>query len=89
LGEKARHSLIFDSNQAHVIYYSHMGSQKDLKELGNKLKEAREKANLTQAEVASKAGMNTNYYARIERGEINTSYEKLHRIAEVLKLKII
>ena len=59
------------------------------KEFSEKLKRAREKANLTQLEVAEKTGMHLNYYARIERGEINTSYEKLHKIAEVLKIKII
>jgi len=57
-------------------------------ELKNKLSEAREKANLTQAEVAKRTGMDVNYYARIERGEINTSYKKLQKIAEVLKVKI-
>ena len=65
-----------------------MVSKKITIELGNKLSEARAKANLTQAEVAKKTGMHVNYYARIERGEINTSYEKLHKIAEVLKVKI-
>jgi len=58
-------------------------------ELKNKLSEAREKANLTQAEVAKRTGMDVNYYARIERGEINTSYKKLQKIAEVLKVNII
>jgi len=59
------------------------------KELGEKLKKAREVKGLTQLDVAEKTGMHVNYYARIERGEINTSYEKLHRIAEVLNLKIL
>jgi transcriptional regulator with XRE-family HTH domain len=57
-------------------------------ELSDKLSEAREKANLTQAEVAKRTGMDVSYYARIERGEINTSYKKLHKIAEVLKVSI-
>jgi transcriptional regulator with XRE-family HTH domain len=57
-------------------------------ELSDKLNEAREKANLTQAEVAKRTGMDVSYYARIERGEINTSYKKLHKIAEVLKVSI-
>ena len=39
------------------------------KDLGDKLKRAREKAKMTQAEVAAKAGIHVNYYARIERGE--------------------
>jgi transcriptional regulator with XRE-family HTH domain len=58
-------------------------------ELSDKLSEAREKANLTQAEVAKRTGMDVSYYARIERGEINTSYKKLHKIAEVLKVSIL
>ncbi|MHB8442767.1 MAG: helix-turn-helix domain-containing protein [Patescibacteria group bacterium] len=58
-------------------------------ELGNTLRNAREKASLTQMEVAEKAGMHVNYYARIERGEINTSYDKLHKLAEILKIKLV
>ncbi len=57
------------------------------KELGEKLRKAREKAGLTQAELAEKAGLNGSYYAEIERGEVNPSVDKLHDIAQVLKLK--
>ncbi|MEO8581223.1 MAG: helix-turn-helix transcriptional regulator [Patescibacteria group bacterium] len=57
------------------------------KELGTKLKAAREKAELTQAEVASASGVNVNYYARIERGEENPSYEKLTKIMKALEIK--
>ncbi|MDO8659484.1 MAG: helix-turn-helix transcriptional regulator [Candidatus Parcubacteria bacterium] len=64
-----------------------MDSPKDLKNLGQKIKVAREKKKMTQAEVAEKAGMNTNYYAVIERGEINPSYETLKKIAEALGIK--
>ena len=63
-------------------------SGKVTKSLGDKLRSARKKANLTQEEVADRTDMHVNYYARIERGEINTSYEKLHKIAQVLKIKI-
>lgn len=59
------------------------------KELGNKLKEARKKVGLTQAEVSEAAEVNTNYYARIERGEENPSFEKLNRIMKVLKMKTL
>lgn len=75
-----------------MLYYTHMAtsqSEKIRKELGEKLKAAREKAELTQEEVSKKTGIHVNYYARIERGEINTSYEKLHKIAVVLKINII
>lgn len=62
-------------------------TDKILKNLGNRLKKAREEARLTQSEVAKATGMNVNYYAQIERGEINTSYEKLQAITKVLKIK--
>ncbi len=53
-------------------------------QLGNKLKKAREKAGLTQVEVAAKTDMTDNYYAMIERGEVTTSIEKLQRIADAM-----
>ena len=59
------------------------------KKLGEKFKNAREAIGLTQLNVAEKTGIHVNYYARIERGEINTSYEKLYKITQVLKLKIL
>ena len=62
--------------------------EKTKSEIGKRLRESREQKKLTQADVAKKAGITSSYYARIERGEINTSYEKLHKIAEVLKIKI-
>ncbi len=57
--------------------------------LGDKLRSAREKIGLTQQEVAYKSGMHVNYYARIERGEINTAYDKLSKLKEVLKVDIL
>lgn len=61
--------------------------EKELRKLGKILKEAREKAGLTQAEVAEKSGINTNYYAVVERGEDNISYKKLQRVLKVLNIK--
>lgn len=60
-----------------------MGSE----ELGKTIKKARGKEKLTQAEVAQKAGIHVNYYAQIERGEVNPSYEILEAIAKALKTK--
>lgn len=57
------------------------------KELGEKIRKAREKAGLTQQQVADQAGLNVSYYAEIERGEVNPSIDKLHDITRVLKLK--
>lgn len=61
-----------------------MGSQD---QLGKNIKKARIKAKLTQAEVAQKADVHVNYYARIERGEVNPSIEILENIAKALKVK--
>lgn len=72
-----------------MLYYAYMNSkdEKILEDLGRKLKHAREEAGLTQAELAEKAGLNANYYAVVERGEGNLSYEKLQRVLKVLNIK--
>ena len=57
------------------------------KGLGDKLKKFRELSGLTQAQVADASGVNSNYYARIERGEENPSYEKLQAIMKALNIK--
>jgi transcriptional regulator with XRE-family HTH domain len=61
--------------------------EKIRKELGEKLRRIRSAANLTQLDVANKSGMHVNYYARIERGEENPSFEKLQSIMKVLNIK--
>ncbi|MES2970844.1 MAG: helix-turn-helix transcriptional regulator [Patescibacteria group bacterium] len=57
------------------------------KALGETFRQAREKAGLKQQDVADKANMHVNYYARIERGQENPSFEKLQSIMRVLKIK--
>jgi transcriptional regulator with XRE-family HTH domain len=66
-----------------------ISDEKILKDLGNQFKQARELARLKQSEIADKAGINANYYAQIERGEVNTSFDKVYRIAKALNLKSI
>ncbi len=57
------------------------------KKLGEKMKKARLELGLTQAEVAKKAGIHVNYYARVERGEENPTFDRLGKIFVVLKIK--
>ena len=64
-----------------------MDNSEKWKKAGLKLKAARKKKNMTQAEVAKKAGLGTNYYACIERGEENPSGNKLESIFKVLGVK--
>jgi transcriptional regulator with XRE-family HTH domain len=66
----------------------HKINNSTVKQFGKQIKEAREKLNLTQADVASKSDMTVNYYAMIERGEVNPSFEKIKSLTKVLKLKI-
>ena len=63
-------------------------SEKNMsKDLGQQLKTLRGKARLTQAEVAAKAGISVNYYARIERGEENPTWVKIEHIKKALDVK--
>jgi len=73
-----------------LLRYAHMDNKEDKivrAKLSVLLKEAREAAGLTQAQVAKLAGVNANYYSVVERGEGNLSYVKIHRIIKVLKIK--
>jgi transcriptional regulator with XRE-family HTH domain len=66
-----------------------MGNSQDEKEnkkLGETFKKAREKMNLTQMEVAEKTDMTVNYYAMIERGEVNPSISMVRRLKKLLKI---
>lgn len=56
--------------------------------LSKTLKEARLKLKLTQKQVAEKAGVNSNWYSRLERGEEKASLETIKTIFKVLKLKM-
>ncbi len=47
---------------------------------------ARQKLGLTQAVVAEKAGMNSNAYAKIERGESEPSTESLRKLIKALNI---
>ena len=57
-------------------------------QLAKILKTAREKAGLTQAEVAEKAGIHFNYYARVERGEVTPRVDIVENIARALKIEV-
>lgn len=61
-----------------------MNADAYLKALGMAFRQRREKLGMTNEKVAEMADINVNYYARIERGEINTSVKKLIAIAAAL-----
>ena len=65
-----------------------MDTSRESKKHGERIKKAREKAGLTQAQVAKKVGLNTNYFAVIERGEVATSGVNLQKIADAIGVDI-
>ncbi len=65
-----------------------MGFKEDIAKI---FKEAREKQGLTQEEVAKKAGVNANYYARVERAGKTGPMARgdiINKIARALGVKI-
>jgi len=55
--------------------------------ISKNIKKARLNKNWTQVELADKAGINSNYYAKIERGDISPSYETFEKIFKALGVK--
>lgn len=62
-------------------------TSKAIKSIAIKLKQTRQAKHLTQQEVAEKADLSTNYYARIERAEVSPSVETLEKLVKALKVK--
>jgi len=61
-------------------------SAETVKKVAKKLKAIRQDRHLTQLEVAEKAGISTNYYARIERGDTAISMEIFEKLVKALKV---
>ena len=61
-------------------------SKQELIKLGAIIREKRESQNLTQVELANKAGVDRNYIGMVERGERNPSFLSLKKIADGLGL---
>lgn len=55
--------------------------------ISKRLKEIRERRNLSQEEVAKESGISTTYYAGIERGEENPTIAVMEYICRTLKVK--
>ncbi|MCM1266108.1 MAG: helix-turn-helix domain-containing protein [Candidatus Gastranaerophilales bacterium] len=53
---------------------------------GQRVKYIRKKRNLTQAKLAEKLDMSTNFIGMIERGERSTTIDKMFQIIEALEI---
>jgi transcriptional regulator with XRE-family HTH domain len=55
---------------------------------GKRVKEERLKNNLSQEELATKAGVHRTYIGMIERAEKNITLENIEKIANALDIKL-
>lgn len=62
-------------------------ADKTSRHIGQRLQDARLRKDFTQAEVAKRAGTNTNYYAKLERGEAIPSLKMLEKVLKALGLR--
>lgn len=62
-------------------------TDKTTKYIAKKIKQTRLQKELTQLTLAEKAGINVNYFARVERGEIKPSSDNLEKIIKALGVK--
>lgn len=60
----------------------------ELKELGLKLRAARNKKGLTQQELSDRSHVSTKQIANIERGKMNPSFLILRALAKILPLSL-
>lgn len=63
-------------------------SKKELKAFGRRVKELRIERDLTQSELAEKVGLSNNFIGMVERGERNTSVDKIFKLAKVFDIKL-
>ena len=60
-----------------------------LKSFGKRVQAERTKQNLSQEELAEKAGVHRTYIGMIERAEKNITLQNIEKIAKALNVKII
>lgn len=63
-------------------------TKKNLKTFGARIQELRKKNNLTQSELAEKIGLSTNFIGMVERGERNTSVDKIFKLAKAFNISL-
>lgn len=63
-------------------------TKKNLKTFGSRIQELRKQNNLTQSELAEKIGLSTNFIGMVERGERNTSVDKIFKLAKAFNISL-
>lgn len=62
--------------------------QREREILGRTIEKLRKSRNMTQEELAHKAGINVSYLAKIENGYVNTTVRYLIKLARGLKIPV-
>ena len=65
-----------------------MQTKENLKIFGKRIKELRNQRNLTQSELAEMIGLSTNFIGMVERGERNTSVDKIFKLADAFEISL-
>ena len=63
-----------------------MSDDKLLNKISENLSRIRKEQRYTQRELAELAGLNPNYYAKVERGDGMPSLKTIHKLAKALKV---
>ena len=62
--------------------------ENNLKIFGLRIRDLRKKSGLTQSELAERIGLSTNFIGMVERGERNTSVDKIFKLAKTFDIKL-
>lgn len=65
-----------------------METENNLSIYGQRLRTLRKKKKLTQAKLAEKIDVSTNFIGMVERGKRNTTIDKVFKIAKALDLTL-
>lgn len=65
-----------------------MNAQQERLRIGQRIREEREKRGMSQNELSELIGIGANNLSRIELGKFNIGTDTLHKIADVLNLKL-
>lgn len=58
------------------------------KQFGINVREVRKNRDISQDQLALRAGIDRSYMGRIERGQVNITLEKVYRLADALDCSI-
>lgn len=64
-----------------------MSVENYLRKVGLNIREARQKAGLTQLQVHERTGLTYRHYQNIEAGRVNVTLETLHRLSVVFAVQ--